>query len=216
MKRIAFYGGSFDPLHCGHMTIASELTKLFRLDGFVFVPAFHAPHKRRARPTSAFHRFAMLCLATSEDPAMSVSTIELDLPERPYTIETLSRLNADLPDDQIFFVMGGDSWQEITSWFEWEAVLTAANHIVVTRPGFEIGFTHVTPEIRQRVVDVRGLREIDPAENGPGHHIYVTDAVQLAISATDLRAKIRSGDDAWKSDVPAEVAKYIEKYQIYT
>ena len=103
MKRIAFYGGSFDPVHLGHMAIARELIRLFALDEFVFIPAFHAPHKLERKPTSAFHRFAMLCVATNDDPRIKVSTIEIELPEKPFTVETLPRLKAAFPSTEIFF-----------------------------------------------------------------------------------------------------------------
>ena len=155
IKRIAFYGGSFDPVHCGHLTIARKLTEIFELDEFVFVPAFHAPHKKDKRPTSAFHRFAMLALATKDEPKIEVSKMELDVPHKPYTIETLERLKTEMPDAQIFFVMGADSWAEITTWREWEKVLTLVNIIVVTRPDYEIAFAHVTDNIRGRIVDLR-------------------------------------------------------------
>ncbi len=214
MKRRAFYGGSFDPVHNGHVAVARALLDQFALDEFTFVPAFHAPHKRRTKPTSAFDRFGMLCLVTKDDPAMLVSKMEIEMPERPYSVETLERLNTTFTTDEIFFVMGADSWTEITAWREWERVLTMANHIVVTRPGTEIGFSHVTDAIRGKVVDVRGGRVVPAADNA--RSIYVTDAVQLDVSATEIRGKIRSGDTSWRTDVPAEVAKYIEKYQIYS
>jgi len=226
MKKIAFYGGSFDPVHNGHILIAQQLLELFSLDEFVFIPAFHAPHKRRNKPTSAFHRFAMLCLATADMPLASVSTMELEMPERPYTIETLTWLNEELPDSQIFFVMGADSWQDITTWHEWQSVLKASNHIVVTRPGVQIGISHVPDEIRQRIVDLRLESEkVGTGDRARLHfasnahadrHIYITDAVETDISATSIRTKIREGDESWRADVPAEVAKYIEKYQIYS
>jgi nicotinate-nucleotide adenylyltransferase len=224
MKKIAFYGGSFDPVHSGHILVAQRVSELFSLDEFVFVPAFHAPHKRRKKPTSAFHRFAMLCLATAEMPRLSVSTMELEMPERPYTIETLTWLNEELPDTQIFFVMGADSWQDITTWHEWEAVLKASNHIVVTRPGIEIGTSHVPDEIRERIVDMRGESDTESGgkrvhfANGAAsdRHIYLTDIVEVDISATNIRTKIRDGNENWRDDVPVEVAKYIEKYQIYS
>lgn len=139
-RRIAFYGGSFDPVHNGHLKIGQTLAQLFRLDEFVYIPAFHAPHKKDKRPTSAFHRFAMLCLATKEDAQLKVSKMELELPERPFTIETLARLKAEFPGDRLFFVMGADSWQEITTWREWEGVLTAVSIIVVTRPRWKSDF----------------------------------------------------------------------------
>ena len=106
--RIAFYGGSFDPLHLGHLAIAKRLTEVFDLDEFVFIPAFHAPHKRRLAATPAVDRYAMLALATNNEQNVSVSKIEIEVPNKPYTVETLARLNELLPDAQLFFVMGAD------------------------------------------------------------------------------------------------------------
>ena len=192
MKRIAFYGGSFDPVHRGHLKIASELTKIFELNEFFFVPAFHAPHKSRSKPTSAYHRFAMLTLATRNQEKQLVSKIELEAPEKPYTIETLTKIKAELPSDEIFFVMGADSWEEITTWRDWESVLKIVNIIVVTRPNHQIGFSHITDEIGDKIVDLRN--ELDPSSiatnSSETSRIFITDAVQLDISST----RIRQGD----------------------
>ena len=224
MKRIAFYGGSFDPLHNGHLTISRKLTEIFKLDEFVFIPAFHAPHKKDKNPTSAFHRYAMLALATNDESNIKISKIELDAPERPYTFETLAKLKTELNDAQIFFVMGADSWQEITTWREWETVLTTVNIIVVTRPEYEIEFSHVTDEIREKIVDLRGNfnaktqrrkdAKKEKLEVGE-QNIYITDVVQLNISATGIRRKIIEKKNDWRELVPVEVAKYIEKYDLY-
>lgn len=215
-RRIAFFGGSFDPVHTGHLAIAQRLTSVFGLDEFVFIPAFHAPHKPDRKPTSAYDRYAMLSLATREEPKIRVSKIELELPGKPYTVETLERLKTRYPADIIFFVMGADSWMDILTWREWEKVLTMVNQIVVTRPGYEIGFDHVTDEIRERIRDTRGdTGTLDLGLETEEAKIYISDAVLLNVSATDLRKKIRSGEDGWRDDLPGEVAKYIEKYQIY-
>ena len=196
MKSIAFYGGSFDPVHRGHLAIAHALLEQFELDEFVFIPAFHAPHKLRKQPTSAYDRYAMLCLVTQNEPKISVSKMEIEMPERPYSVETLTRLNKERPNDEIFFVMGADSWMEITAWREWEKVLSLSNHIVVTRPGVEIGFSHVTDEIRSRIVDLRqeveekrrkGVEENSQSGIGNPQSIYITNAVNLDISATEIR-----------------------------
>ncbi len=225
MKRIAYYGGSFDPLHTGHLTIAEKLTEIFVLDEFIFVPAFHAPHKKDKSPTSAFHRFAMIALATNNSEKIKVSKIELEVPERPYTVETLTKLKNELIDTEIFFVMGADSWMEITTWREWGKVLTLVNIIVVTRPDYEIDFVHVTEEIRERIVDLR-----KETENGKWKmeneqkeskiqnlksKIYITGAVQIDVSATEIRQDIKENKDVWREQVPDEVAKYIEKYDLY-
>lgn len=215
-RRIAFFGGSFDPVHNGHMGIAQNLTAIFGLDEFVFIPAFHAPHKPDRKPTSAYDRYAMLSLATADGPRIKVSKMEIELPEKPFTVETLERLKIEYPDAALFFVMGADSWMDIRTWREWEKVLTMVSHIVVTRPGYEIGFDHVTAEIRGRVIDTRNPGGTWDSGLGTGEsRIYISDAVLLDVSATNLRKNIRDGAPGWDSQVPSEVANYIEKYQIY-
>jgi len=227
MKKIAFYGGSFDPLHNGHLTIARKLIEIFELDEFVFIPAFHAPHKKNKKPTSAFHRFAMLCSATESEDKIKVSTIELDAPEKPFTFETQLKLKNELTDAEIFFVIGADSWAEIDTWREWEKVLTLTNVIVVTRPDYEISFSHVTEKIRNRIVDLRkengqpSAVSRQPSKNSGQRtanveqKIYITDAVNLDISATEIRRRIRALEDDWRELVPNAVANYIGKYNLY-
>ncbi|MCA1849603.1 MAG: nicotinate-nucleotide adenylyltransferase [Acidobacteria bacterium] len=220
MKRIALYGGTFDPVHAGHLSVAHGLSKFFALDEVVFLPAYVAPHKRESRVTPALHRHAMLALATQNEPHLRVSTIELDAPERPYTFETLPRVKEDLgPDTKLFFVMGADSWMEITTWREWERVLGAASHIVVARPGYDLSTGHVTRAVRERIIDLRGASceragaEIDASA---GDRIYVTDAVSIDVSATAIRRAVAEGREAdWLKLVAPPVADYIRKYGLY-
>lgn len=230
-RRVAFYGGSFDPVHRGHLAIGFALLEQFKLDEFVFLPAFHAPHKKRNKPTSAYDRYAMLCLVTENEPHITVSKMEIEMPERQYSVETLATLNTELPDTDIFFIMGADSWMDIMTWREWEKVLSMTNHIVVTRPGYLVTNEHVTDEIRSRIVDFRKdipakpqscrdekaeTRSVENAlSTGERRSIFLTDAVNFDISATEIRQKIRDCDASWHNDVPVEVANYIEKYQIY-
>jgi len=214
MRRTAFYGGTFDPVHCGHVTVARQLVSLFALDEFVFLPAYHAPHKPDNKPTSAYHRFAMLSLATLNEPRLTVSTLELDHREKRYTVETLPEIIERFPDTEIFFVMGADSWADIRTWREWEKVLLMTNHIVVTRPGYEIGIEHVTPAVRDRIVDLRD--KTNESVFLGDQRIYFTDAVKVDVSATEIREDVREDDQLDRADdVPQEVAKYIEKYELY-
>ena len=169
----------------------------------------------RANELDAFgNPLIRLELAQPHRELAVVSRMEIEVPERPYSVETLSRLAAERPADEIFFVMGADSWMEIPAWREWKTVLSLTNHIVVTRPGVEIGFTHVGPEIAPRIVDLRNGNEPRTTNHEP--LVFITDAVNIDVSATEIRRRIREGDAAWRSDVPAEVANYIEKYQIYS
>lgn len=209
MKRIAYFGGTFDPVHNGHLSIARSLLKLFDLDRFVFLPAFHAPHKPDRQPTSEFHRFTMLCIATENDESISVSTLELDKREKRYTIDTLKELKNLHPEDEIFFVMGADSWTDIRTWRNWENVLLLSNHIVVSRPGYEITTDHVTDAVRERIDQDGKTHSSEP-------RIYFTDAVDYDTSATELRDDLSDGVLDRESDIPAAVAKYIEKYDLYT
>src|SRR5436309_3368651 len=138
LRRVAIYGGTFDPVHNGHIEVARRVLDLFRLDEVVFVPACVPPHKRNANITSVYHRFAMLALATEADQRLLVSTIELDAPEQPYAVETVERMRAALgPETELFFLMGADSWLETRSWHQWKRLLSLCNFIIVTRPGYE-------------------------------------------------------------------------------
>jgi nicotinate-nucleotide adenylyltransferase len=218
--RIALYGGTFDPVHDGHVAVARELLKLFALDEVLFIPAHVAPHKRRnVPPASPWHRYAMLALATQSEARFRVSTVELDEPERPYTVDTIARLKDATPDAHFLFVMGADSWEEITTWREWERVLTMCDHLVVTRPGYELGRSHVTEEIRGRIVDARGAsRELVEGEmaKAPGPRVYLTDVARVDLAATEVRraaATERAG--ALEGLVAPPVAEYISKYGLY-
>jgi nicotinate-nucleotide adenylyltransferase len=216
MARIAFFGGTFDPVHIGHILIATTLLEQFGLDSFVFLPAFHAPHKPDRTPTSAYHRYAMLCLATASNDRLLVSPLEVEKGERRYTIDTLSELEALYADDERFFVMGADSWTDITTWREWEQVLLSVNHIVVSRPGFSLSAGHVPQSVRDRIVDIgSGSAANSKPLHGQEYGIYFTNRVNLDVSASELRSDLTDGELYRTSDVPAEVAKYIEKYDLY-
>src|SRR5215207_1976662 len=197
-RRIAVYGGTFDPVHVGHTAVARTLLELFGLAEVIFVPAFVAPHKRDRKVSPAFDRHAMLALATQDERRLRVSTVELSAPERPYTVETLTRFCETLGEAaRLFFVMGADSWEEITTWREWERLLTLTDHLVVTRPGYELPTGHVTGAVRGRIVDVRGAtrgRVEDELLKGEGPRIYLTDAVNRRVAATDVRAAVARGD----------------------
>ena len=215
MKRVAVFGGSFDPVHVGHLTIARRLTELFQLDRFVFLPAFHAPHKPDRKPTPAYHRFAMLAIATQNDPKILVSTLELEKGQPRYSVETIPELKDIYSGAKLFFVMGADSWTDIKTWKQWEDVLTMTDHIVVSRPGYKLNIEHVTDEMRQRIVDLRGSQFNLERSEREIESIYFTDSVFFDTSSTELREDLSDGELEREEDLPIEVAKYIEKYNLY-
>jgi nicotinate-nucleotide adenylyltransferase len=216
-KRIAIYGGTFDPVHAGHLEIARRVSQLFDIDEFLFVPAWMAPHKLNRDVSQALHRYAMLALATRADELLYVSTFELDAPGRQFTVDTLAHFRSQFGESaDLFFVMGADSWAEITSWREWRRLLTLANLIVVTRPGYEISTTHVDAETAQSVVDLRGQKDsvgVDANATG-ARKIFVTDNVMLDVSASEIR-RAAGGSERLDKLVPPEVAEYIRKYRLY-
>ncbi len=219
-RRVALYGGTFDPVHAGHAGVARGLLKLFALDEVLFIPAYVAPHKRDRRVSPAHDRYAMLALATQGEERFRVSAVELNAPERPYTVETLSSFRGRAGESvRLFFVMGADSWEEITTWREWERVLSLADTVVVTRPGYELPTAHVTDDVRRRIVDVRGRarEEVEvELEKSEGARVFLTDASNVEASATEVRAAVERGE--WgKLDalVAPAVAEYIKKYRLY-
>ncbi|HAF12819.1 MAG TPA: hypothetical protein DHU55_14485 [Blastocatellia bacterium] len=216
-KRIAIYGGTFDPVHSGHLTIARRVSQLFAIDEFLFVPARVAPHKLDKEVSSSLHRYAMLALATQKEPHLRVSTFELDGAERQYTVDTLFHFRSQLGQSaDMFFVMGADSWLEIKIWREWQRLMTLANLIVVTRPGYEFDDTH-GPETA-KTTDVRGLthESVEAKVEAGKPNIFITDAVMLDVSATAVRQAARDDrGDSLEKLVPLEVADYIRKYRLY-
>ncbi|HEX3252951.1 MAG TPA: nicotinate-nucleotide adenylyltransferase [Pyrinomonadaceae bacterium] len=210
-QRIALYGGTFDPVHTGHLEIARRVSELFEIEKLLFIPAQMAPHKIGRPVTEPIHRYAMLALATQNDPKLSISTFELDAPDRRYTVDTIEHFQRLFgAASELFFIMGADSWAEITTWREWERLLKMTNHIVATRPGYEPSTAHVGA-IRERVVDLRaGKGRLD--QQG----IFFTDVVMNDVSATNIRRLASEGrTEELRGLVPGPVLEYIRKYGIY-
>jgi nicotinate-nucleotide adenylyltransferase len=217
-QRVAIYGGTFDPVHLGHLRIAREITQLFAIDQFLFVPARVAPHKRSRKVLPAVHRYAMLALATNDDPQLRISRFEIDAPDSTYTVDSLLHFRDRFGESSaLFFILGADSWSEITTWRDWQRLVTLAHLIVITRPGYEIATDHVDAEIAERIVDLREKSESDAAKliATGGHKIFVSDAVMLDVSATQVREAAQYDTDELSKLVPPAVAEYIRKYQLY-
>ena len=194
-KRIALYGGTFDPVHLGHLEVARRVLELFEIDEVIFIPAQLAPHKIGRPVTEPIHRYAMLALATQDDARLRISTFELDAPDRRYTVDTVAHFQRTFGEmTELFFIMGADSWSEIQTWRDWERLLAMTSHIVVTRPGYEA--PPAPPELKEQIL--------------------FTDAVMKDISATNIRRLASEGRyDALQQMVPGVVANYIRKYEIY-
>ena len=221
-RRIGIYGGTFDPVHFGHLAVAETVSNAFALERIFFVPAFTPPHKRKRTISSPFHRMAMLALATADSSRMFVSTVELEAPSRPYTIETLGRLRTELRPARLFFVMGADSFADVTSWREYEAILSEYDVVVVTRPGYpdrddcdgdQNGEEALAPQLRRRIVDLRG-GAYPSDEDLKSPRVYLTDYVSIDVSATGIREAARQGRPI-DGLVPPSVAAYVEKYRLY-
>ena len=230
-QRIALYGGTFDPVHAGHLEIARRVAEVFDIETVLFIPAQMAPHKIGRPVTEPIHRYAMLALATQVDPRLRISTFELEAPDRRYTVDTVEHFKRELGDaNEIFFIMGADSWSEITTWREWERLLTMTNHIVVTRPGYDPSITQVG-SISERIVDLRNMecadlsavsekrRQVGALQGdvrGEGTRIFLTDVVMRDVSATDIRRVARDGGfEELAGLLPGPVLEYIQKYRIY-
>ena len=215
LRRVAIYGGTFDPVHKGHIEVARRVLQLFELDEVLFVPAYVPPHKSGI--SSAFHRFAMLALATEHYVQLRLSTVEVDEPNRPYAVDTVERLQSEIgSNNRLFFMIGADSWSEITTWHEWERLLKMCDLIVVTRPGYELNGN--APEVA-KVVDGRGMIQQEISEllsSDSGPRVFLTDVAMVDVSATAIRAAARSSEmEKLREMVPAPVASYIEKYELY-
>jgi len=213
-RRIGVYGGTFDPIHNGHLEVARAVVGNFDLDELLIVPAHRPPHKNSRLISDAYHRYAMTVLATLDEARVKVSTIELETPDRPYTFETMQRLRERFgPQASLFFVIGADSFEEINLWREPARILDSANIIVTTRPRHAVSLAHLPPRFAANLLDLRDGR-VDRLKRLVAGGVYLTDYVMVDIASTEIRRKVRDGEPI-DEEVPPRVADYIRKYALY-
>ncbi|MDF7663746.1 nicotinate-nucleotide adenylyltransferase [Bifidobacterium sp. ESL0763] len=192
-RRIGIMGGTFDPIHNGHLVAASEVAWVYRLDEVIFVPTGRPAFKLDKSVTNAEDRYLMTVIATASNPKFTVSRVDIDRPGVTYTIDTLRDIHALYPDAELFFITGADAVAEILSWKDFGRMFDYAHFIAVTRPGY------TSPErLRSALKDKVDTLEI-PA---------------LAISSTDVRHRCLDGEPVWYL-VPDGVVQYIGKHGLY-
>jgi nicotinate-nucleotide adenylyltransferase len=215
--RLGVFGGTFDPIHVGHVAVAEALSARFRLERLLFVPAFVPPHKVGQEIASPFHRFAMVALATAHRADWLVSEIEVESPSRPYSVETVARLNAAVPEAApVFFVIGADSFEDLPSWRDYLRLVESCHMIVSARPGHELGFENMPEAVCRRIVDLRGTTPDEgvPDTGRSETRIYLTGDASVDMSSTRIREARRTGKSP-RGLVPDAVASYIEKHDLY-
>lgn len=187
--RIGVMGGTFDPVHNGHLVAASEVRQHFDLDEVVFVPTGQPYQKRDV--SEAEHRYLMTVIATAANPDFTVSRLDIDREGPTYTIDTLRELRAARPDAELFFISGADAVAQILDWKDAEELFSLAHFVAVSRPGHPL--------------TVSGL---------PEEHVSLLEVPALAISSTDCRSRVSRGFPVWYL-VPDGVVQYISKYHLY-
>ncbi len=182
-------GGTFDPIHHGHLVAASEVATSFDLDEVVFVPTGRPSYKEVV--TAAEHRYLMTVIATASNPRFTVSRVDIDRSKPTYTIDTLHDIREQRPDAELFFITGADAVAQILSWRDVGALWELAHFVAVSRPG--------------HVLNVSGL---------PEQHVSLLEVPALAISSTDCRERVRRDFPVWYL-VPDGVVQYISKHHLY-
>lgn len=191
-RRIGVMGGTFDPVHHGHLVAASEVQARFDLDEVVFVPTGQPWQKSEREVSAAEDRYLMTVIATASNPRFSVSRVDIDRPGPTYTIDTLTDLKVGRPDADLFFITGADALEQILSWRRADDVFDLAHFIGVTRPGYELVDTHLPPGV-----------------------VSLVEVPAMAISSTAVRARTAAGLPVWYL-VPDGVVQYISKRRLYS
>jgi nicotinate-nucleotide adenylyltransferase len=191
-------GGTFDPIHNGHLVAASEVADRFGLDEVVFVPTGEPWQKQGRYVTAAEDRYLMTVIATASNPRFSVSRVDIDRGGKTYTKDTLRDLQALNPDTDLYFITGADALASILSWQNWEDLFSMARFVGVSRPGFELNGEHIAAAMAELPDDALNLVEI-PA---------------LAISSTDCRRRAAETHPIWYL-VPDGVVQYVSKRGLY-
>ncbi len=188
-------GGTFDPVHHGHLVAASEVQSKFDLDEVIFVPTGDPWQKADRQVSPAEHRYLMTVIATASNPRFKVSRVDIDRDGPTYTIDTLRDLRAQMPDAELFFITGADALADIFTWRDATELFSLAQFVGCTRPGYEM----------------------DPATLAaiPADRVTMGEIPALAISSTDCRRRTQRGEPVWYL-VPDGVVQYIAKHHLYT
>ncbi|WP_285838293.1 nicotinate-nucleotide adenylyltransferase [Janibacter melonis] len=190
--RLGVMGGTFDPIHHGHLVAASEAQSLLDLDEVVFVPTGQPWQKAERTVSPPEHRYLMTVVATASNPRFTVSRVDIDRDGPTFTIDTLRDLRAARPDDELFFITGADALAQILSWKDADELFELAHFVGVTRPGYEL------------------------SESGlPQDRVTLQEVPAMSISSTNCRDRVAEGEPVWYL-VPDGVVQYINKYALYT
>jgi nicotinate-nucleotide adenylyltransferase len=189
--RLGVMGGTFDPIHHGHLVAASEAASHFGLDEVVFVPTGKPGFKQHQKVSPAEHRYLMTVIATASNPRFTVSRVDIDRPGLTYTVDTLRDLHAQRPDADLFFITGADAIEQILTWKDAALLWDMAHFVAVTRPGHKLTVDEL-----------------------PEHGVTSLEVPALAISSTDCRRRAQSGQPVWYL-VPDGVVQYIAKHGLY-
>jgi nicotinate-nucleotide adenylyltransferase len=201
-RKVGLMGGTFDPIHYGHLVIAEEVYYALELDEMVFIPAGQPPHKRRRVVTPAADRLRMLELALAANPHFAISTVDLERSGPSYTVDTLRRLRKQRGEQvALYFVIGWDSLEELSSWYDPQGVLEQLTHLVaVHRPGHQ---------------EMPGYREqLEARLPGIQQRLLTVPVPQLDISASDLRQRVAKGRPI-RYQTPDLVVEYIREHHLY-
>jgi nicotinate-nucleotide adenylyltransferase len=219
---IGLFGGTFDPIHRGHLKVARAAADRFRLGQVWFVPADIPPHKQELPITSYFHRYSMVALALADEPDFLASLLEAPNPEahmerRPsYTIDTIRQVKAGLRNrDRLLFLIGIDAFRDIAKWHKADELLRECDFVVAARPGYSLDklVQWLPREIRPASKELRELGQ-EEALRRHGMRLHLLPETHEDVSATQIRSALRNGK-ALKKFVPEAVAEYIRKEELY-
>jgi nicotinate-nucleotide adenylyltransferase len=224
MMRIGVMGGTFDPIHLGHLRAAEEIYRAFGLDQVVFVPAARPPHKAERIEASALQRYEMASLATVSTPYFTASPIELNRPGCSYSIDTIREFRTRCGErSTIYFIMGVDAFQDIATWKEARELLSLAQVVVTARPGWRLDEVErsMPPSQRELLGDPRfkylRVSEITPEvakQFRESRLVLLVEVVSLEISSSEIRQLVKEGRSI-RYLVTESVAAYIDKNRLY-
>jgi nicotinate-nucleotide adenylyltransferase len=215
-ERIGLFGGTFDPVHNGHLRAAAEVRAAFALDRVLFIPSYIPPHKESRGIASAADRLRMVELACLGHEGFVPSAIEVEARERSYSVLTLAKVRTLHPGARLFFILGVDAFLEIGTWREYERVLDECRFIVTARPGFDLdaGAGVLGGRLRDRTCRVAAGGPVDEAAV-ERCGVFLLPIAALDISATGVRDRVRHGRDL-EGLVPPAVAAYIREHRLYS